>query len=74
VEKKFLHALIISVFLHIVLVVVLFVGDFTPETKPIKNTAMAQEVKPIQATVIDSAKLQTAINKIKKQKADDKAA
>lgn len=73
-EKKFLHALIISVFLHIVLVVVLFVGDFTPETKPIKNTAMAQEVKPIQATVIDSAKLQTAINKIKKQKADDKAA
>ena len=35
---------------------------------------MAQEVKPIQATVIDSAKLQKAINKIKKQKADDKAA
>ncbi|PCI52217.1 MAG: protein TolA [Gammaproteobacteria bacterium] len=73
-EKKFLTALIISVCLHVVLVVVLFVGDFTTEQKLKKNTAVAQEVKPIQATVIDSAKLQKAINKIKKQKADDKAA
>lgn len=35
---------------------------------------MAQEVKPIQATVIDADKLQKAINKIKKQKADSNAA
>jgi len=74
VDKKLLNAFIISVFLHIVLVFVLFVGDFTPEAKPKKNTAIAQEVKPIQATVIDANKLQKAINKIKKQKADDKAA
>ena len=73
-DKKFLNALIISVVLHLALIVVLFVGDFTTETKPQKSTAVAQEVKPIQATVIDSAKLQKAINKIKKQKADDKAA
>ncbi|HCH69966.1 MAG TPA: cell envelope integrity protein TolA, partial [Colwellia sp.] len=73
-DKKLLNAFIISVFLHIVLVFVLFVGDFTPEAKPKKNTAIAQEVKPIQATVIDANKLQKAINKIKKQKADDKAA
>ena len=73
-EKKFLYALIISIALHALLVVVLFFGDFTTETKPKKNTAIAQEVKPIQATVIDSDKLQKAINKIKKQKADDKAA
>jgi colicin import membrane protein len=74
VDKKFLNALIISLVLHVALVAVLFVGDFTTETKPQKSTAVAQEVKPIQATVIDSAKLQKAINKIKKQKADDKAA
>jgi colicin import membrane protein len=74
VEKKFLYALITSIALHLILVVVLFFGDFTTEIKPKKNTAIAQEVKPIQATVIDSDKLQKAINKIKKQKADDKAA
>ncbi|MDX2368967.1 MAG: cell envelope integrity protein TolA [Colwellia sp.] len=73
-EKKFLTALIISIALHVLLVIVLFVGDFTTETKPIKNTSVAEEVKPIQATVIDSAKLKEAINKIKKQKADDKSA
>ena len=73
-DKKFLNALIISVVLHVTLVAVLFVGDFTTETKPQKSTAVAQEIKPIQATVIDSAKLQKAINKIKQQKADDKAA
>ncbi|NQY89016.1 MAG: cell envelope integrity protein TolA [Colwellia sp.] len=73
-DKKLLNALIISVVLHIALVVVLFVGDFTTEAIPKKNMAVAQEVKPIQATVIDADKLQKAINKIKKQKADDKAA
>jgi len=74
VDKKFITAFTISIALHLVLVAVLFVGDFTTETKPKKNTAIAQEIKPIQATVIDSATLQKAINKIKKQKADDKAA
>jgi colicin import membrane protein len=74
VEKKFFYALIMSIFLHAVLVAVLFLGDFTTETKPKNNMAVAQEVEPIQATVIDADKLQKAINKINKQKADDKAA
>jgi colicin import membrane protein len=74
VEKKFVTALIISILLHVALIAVLFFGDFATETKPIKNTAAAKEVTPIQATVVDADKLQKAINKIKKQKADDKAA
>ncbi len=56
------------------LIGVLFFGDFTTDTKLKTNTPIAQDVKPIEATVVDSAKLQKAINKIKKQKADDKAA
>jgi len=69
-----IKAIWLSVILHIGLIAVLFVGDFTSEPKPKKNTSVAQEVKPIEATVIDGAKLKKAINKIKKQKADDKAA
>lgn len=69
-----IKAIWLSVMLHIGLVAVLFMGDFSSEIKPKKNTSVAQEVKPIEATVVDGAKLQKAINKIKKQKADDKAA
>jgi len=69
-----IKAIWLSVILHIALVIVLFFGDFTSETKAKKATAVAQEVKPIQATVVDAAKLQKEINKIKKQKADDNAA
>jgi len=74
VDKKFLPALVISIILHVALVAILFVGDFTTETKPKKSQAVTQDIKPIQATVVDAAKLQKAINKIKKQKADDKLA
>ena len=69
-----IKAIWLSVILHVGIITVLFLGDFTTETKPKANTSMAQEVKPIEATVVDSAKLQKAIDKIKKQKADDKAA
>jgi len=69
-----IKAVWLSVILHTGLVLVLFMGDFATEMKPKKNTSFAQEVKPIQATVVDAAKLQKAINKIKKQKADDTAA
>jgi len=69
-----IKALWLSVILHIGLIAVLFKGDFANETKPKKNTSVAQEVTPIKATVVDATKLQKAINKIKKQKADDKAA
>ena len=69
-----IKAIWLSAILHIGLITVIFMGDFTSETKPKKNTSIAQEVKPIEATVVDANKLQKAINKIKKQKADDAAA
>jgi len=69
-----IKAILLSVILHVGLVALLITGDFTSETKLKKSTSLAQEVKPIQATVVDADKLQKAINKIKKQKADDKAA
>lgn len=73
-RSTLIKAIWLSVILHIGLIVVLFMGDFTTETKPKRATSVAQEIKPIQATVVDAAKLQKAINKIKKQKADEKSA
>lgn len=67
-EKKNLKALLISISLHIILIVGLVLGDFTSETKPLKS--IVTPMKPIEAVVIDADKLQKAINKIKKQKAD----
>lgn len=67
-----IKAIWLSVILHVGLIAVLFMGDFSSEEKPKKNTSAVQEVKPIEATVVDGAKLQKAINKIKKQKADEK--
>jgi len=75
VEKKNLKALFISIGLHIVLIAGLVLGDFTRETKPLKK--ISTPMKPIDAVLIDANKLQEAINKrnkIKKQKADKKAA
>ena len=64
----------LSVILHVGLIAGLLYGDFTEATKPKKNTSVAQQTKPIEATMVDAAKLQKAINKIKKQKADAKTA
>lgn len=72
-RATFIKAFWLSILLHIVLLAVLFMGDFSAEIKAPKP-APAAEVKPIEATVVDADKLQKAINKIKKQKADDKAA
>ena len=69
-----IKALWLSAILHIGLIAVLFMGEFTSETPPKQNMSSAQEVKPIEATVVDGAKLKKAIDKIKKQKADDQAA
>jgi len=70
-RSTLIKAIWLSAFLHVGLVAVLFMGDFTTDNKPKKNTSVAQNVEPIQATIVDAAKLQKAINKIKKQKADD---
>jgi len=69
-----MKAIWLSVFLHIGLVAVLFMGDFSTNEKPNNTQLIAQEVKPIEATVVDSDKLHKAINEIKKQKADEKSA
>ena len=73
-RSTLIKAFWLSVILHVGLIAVLFMGNFNSEIKPKKSSSIAQEVKPIEATVVDSAKLQKAINKIKKQKADEKAA
>jgi colicin import membrane protein len=69
-----IKAIWLSVILHIGLITVLFMGDFTSETPPKKSISSVQEVQPIEATVVDGAKLKKAMDKIKKQKADDQAA
>ena len=72
-ERKFVVALSLSIGLHLALAVVLLSGDFSA---PLKSTpkATAVEMKPIQAVVVDSSKLQAHINKLKKKEADAKAA
>lgn len=72
-RSTLVKAIWLSVFLHIALIVVLFMGDFSSQVKP-QKTPQAAQVKPIEATVVDADKLQKAINKIKQQKADDVAA
>lgn len=60
-------ALWLSIALHLVLVVGLFAGDFSSEPKKTPKP-IAQAADPIKAVVIDKAKFEQAINKIKKQK------
>lgn len=66
--------IVLSVILHVGLVVGLFMGDFNSEVTPTKTMSIAQETTPIEATVVDGAKLKNAINEIKKQQADEKSA
>lgn len=73
-RSTLIKAIWLSLALHIGLLAVLLMGDFSSEIKPKKSSAITEQAKPIEATVVDASKLQKAINKIKKQKADDKAA
>jgi len=54
--------------MHVVLIIGLFVGDFSTPPKP---TPAASEVQPIQAVAIDKRQVEAQINKIKKKKSDD---
>ncbi|MDP7591798.1 MAG: cell envelope integrity protein TolA [Litorilituus sp.] len=72
-RAMFIKAFWLSIFLHIALLAILFMKDLKPEVK-LPKSAPVTEVKAIKATVVDANKLQKAINKIKQQKADDKAA
>lgn len=73
-NKQYRGAIVFSVILHIAIIVVLFIGDFTTETKPKKSMSVVQEITPIKAMVVDADQLKKTINKIKKQKADAIAA
>jgi colicin import membrane protein len=70
-KSSYIKALWLSIALHVLLVAVLFVGDFSSEAKP---TPVSQSVEPIKAIVVDKAKYEKAINKIKQQKVEDRSA
>jgi colicin import membrane protein len=59
-------ALLFSVVLHGLLLLGLLLGDFSSLPKP--SPASNQVVNPIKAVVVDKAKYEQAINKIKQQK------
>jgi len=73
VKSTYIKALWLSIALHVLLVLGLFVGDFSSKPKP-TPTPVSQTTEPIKAVVVDKAKFEQAINKIKKQKLDDRAA
>ncbi|WP_241242304.1 cell envelope integrity protein TolA [Thalassotalea sp. G2M2-11] len=61
--------LILSITLHVTLLAVLLLGDFS--AKPPKPTPSATPVKPIQAVAVDRREIDAQVNKLKKQKADE---
>jgi colicin import membrane protein len=67
VKSPYFKALWLSIALHVFLLVGLFIGDFS-STPKITPTPTSQSVEPIKAVVIDKAKFEQAINKIKKEK------
>ncbi|WP_354668365.1 cell envelope integrity protein TolA [Colwellia sp. D2M02] len=74
-KSSYAKALWLSVGLHVALLVTLFIGDFNATSKPVATpTPSSAQIEPIKAVVVDKAKYDQAINKIKKQKADDAAA
>lgn len=72
-KSPYFKALSLSVALHLVLLVGLFAGDFSSLPKP-KPTTAQHSGEPIKAVVVDKAKLDKAINKIKKQKIQERDA
>ena len=69
VKTTYFKALWLSIALHVVLIIVLFSGDFSSAPK-LKPTPAVNSGEPIKAIVVDKAQLDRAINKIKKQKAN----
>jgi len=67
IKTPYFNALWLSVALHLVLLIGLFGGDFSSAPKP-KPTPAQHSGEPIKAVVVDKAKFEQAINKIKKQK------
>jgi colicin import membrane protein len=63
--------LILSVFLHFGLILLLATGDLTSTPKPMP---MVSQVTPIQATIVDQAKVDNQVKKLKKLKKEADAA
>lgn len=63
----------LSVSLHISVLLVLVFNNLDSTPKPLVS-ANAAPMKPIQAVAVDKTKLQTQVNRLKKQKADAQAA
>ena len=66
-SSPFFKAVWLSIALHVLLFVGLLVGDFSSEPKP-QPTPTSQSAEPIKAVVVDKAKFEQAVNKIKRQK------
>ena len=67
-DKKFSIPLLLSIALHVVLAVFLFLGDFSHESKP---KPVATPMEPIQAVAVDKNKVEEQVKKIKQKNADD---
>ena len=66
-SSPFFKAVWLSIALHVLLLVGLLAGDFSSEPKP-QPTPTNQSAGPIKAVVVDKAKFEQAVNKIKRQK------
>ena len=73
VKSAYAKALLFSIALHVLLLLGLFAGDFSSTPKPLPTPA-SPSAEPIKAVVVDKAKFEQAINKIKKQKTQERDA
>lgn len=66
-KSPYFKAVWLSIALHLILLIGLLSGDFSSEPKPLP-TPTSQSSEPIKAVVVDKAKFEQAVNKIKRQK------
>ena len=72
-KSPYFQAVCLSLALHVILLVGLLSGDFSSEPKPLP-TPTSQSAEPIKAVVVDKAKFEQAVNKIKRQKSNERDA
>jgi colicin import membrane protein len=73
-KLTYAKAVWLSIALHALLLIGLFLGDHAVVPKPTSAqelTTSSDKIEPIKAVIVDQTKYQQAINKIKKQKADE---
>ena len=70
---SYFKAIWLSIVLHALLLVGLLAGDFSSEPKP-RPTPTKQSAEPIKAVVVDKAKFEQAVNKIKREKSQQRDA